>query len=84
MKAWLHQSVSVRRCEFKVKVSKCAALQILVQPQSVALMSGHNLRLSCYAVGKSPVQYQWFKTKDEVSYDQPYLHAKFEPEPDLT
>nr|XP_046241354.1 mucosa-associated lymphoid tissue lymphoma translocation protein 1 isoform X1 [Scatophagus argus]XP_046241355.1 mucosa-associated lymphoid tissue lymphoma translocation protein 1 isoform X1 [Scatophagus argus]XP_046241356.1 mucosa-associated lymphoid tissue lymphoma translocation protein 1 isoform X1 [Scatophagus argus] len=45
---------------------KPSALQILVQPQSVALISGHNLRLTCYAVGKSPVQYQWFKTKEEV------------------
>ncbi|XP_075881919.1 mucosa-associated lymphoid tissue lymphoma translocation protein 1 isoform X2 [Nelusetta ayraudi] len=45
---------------------KPSALQIIVQPQSVALMSGHNLRLTCYAVAKSPVQYQWFKTKDEV------------------
>ncbi|CAJ1069201.1 mucosa-associated lymphoid tissue lymphoma translocation protein 1 isoform X1 [Xyrichtys novacula] len=44
----------------------CTALQILIQPQSVALISGHNLRLSCNAVGKSPVQYQWFKGKDEV------------------
>uniref|UniRef100_A0A8C9Y907 MALT paracaspase 1 n=1 Tax=Sander lucioperca TaxID=283035 RepID=A0A8C9Y907_SANLU len=43
-----------------------SALQILIQPQSVALISGHNLRLSCHAVGKSPVQYQWFKTKEEV------------------
>ncbi|XP_068594940.1 mucosa-associated lymphoid tissue lymphoma translocation protein 1 [Brachionichthys hirsutus] len=43
-----------------------SALQILVHPQSVALLSGHNLRLSCRAVGKSPVQYQWFKTKEEV------------------
>lgn len=47
--------------------STCAALQILIQPQSVALLSGHNLRLSCHALGKSPVQYQWFKSKDEVS-----------------
>ncbi|XP_042344113.1 mucosa-associated lymphoid tissue lymphoma translocation protein 1 isoform X2 [Plectropomus leopardus] len=45
---------------------KPPALQILIQPQSVALISGHNLRLSCHAVGKSPVQYQWFKTKEEV------------------
>ncbi|CAK6959705.1 LOW QUALITY PROTEIN: mucosa-associated lymphoid tissue lymphoma translocation protein 1 [Scomber scombrus] len=45
---------------------KQSALQILIQPQSVALISGHNLRLSCHAVGKSPIQYQWFKTKDEV------------------
>ncbi|KAM7415797.1 hypothetical protein PAMA_018047 [Pampus argenteus] len=45
---------------------KPSALQILIQPQSVALISGHNLRLSCHAVGKSPVQYQWFKTKEEV------------------
>uniref|UniRef100_A0A7N8XGQ5 MALT paracaspase 1 n=1 Tax=Mastacembelus armatus TaxID=205130 RepID=A0A7N8XGQ5_9TELE len=39
---------------------------ILIQPQSVAVISGHNLRLSCHAVGKSPVQYQWFKSKEEV------------------
>nr|XP_040051163.1 mucosa-associated lymphoid tissue lymphoma translocation protein 1 isoform X2 [Gasterosteus aculeatus aculeatus] len=45
---------------------KPSALQILIQPQSVALISGHNLRLSCHAVGKSPVQYQWFKSKEEV------------------
>ncbi|KAL6114759.1 malt1 [Pungitius sinensis] len=45
---------------------KPAALQILIQPQSVALVCGHNLRLSCHAVGKSPVQYQWFKSKEEV------------------
>nr|XP_020453954.1 mucosa-associated lymphoid tissue lymphoma translocation protein 1 isoform X2 [Monopterus albus] len=45
---------------------KPSGLQILIQPQSVALMSGHNLCLSCHAVGKSPVQYQWFKSKEEV------------------
>ncbi|XP_068165906.1 mucosa-associated lymphoid tissue lymphoma translocation protein 1 isoform X2 [Antennarius striatus] len=45
---------------------KPSALQIVVQPQSVALLSGHKLHLSCHAVGKSPVQYQWFKTKEEV------------------
>ncbi|KAK2901816.1 mucosa-associated lymphoid tissue lymphoma translocation protein 1 isoform X2 [Channa argus] len=45
---------------------KPSALQILIQPQSVALLSGHNLRLTCHAVGKSPVQYQWFKGKEEV------------------
>lgn len=48
-----------------------SALQILIQPLSVALMSGHNLRLSCHAVGKGPVEYQWFKSKQEVSYDSP-------------
>ncbi|MEQ2301211.1 hypothetical protein AMECASPLE_033600, partial [Ameca splendens] len=42
-------------------------LQILIQPQSVALICGHNLRLSCHAVGKTPVQYQWFKSREEVS-----------------
>uniref|UniRef100_A0A667Y165 MALT paracaspase 1 n=1 Tax=Myripristis murdjan TaxID=586833 RepID=A0A667Y165_9TELE len=47
---------------------KPPGIQILIQPLSVALISGHNLRLSCYAVGKSPVQYQWFKSKEEVSY----------------
>uniref|UniRef100_A0A3P8QJJ3 MALT paracaspase 1 n=1 Tax=Astatotilapia calliptera TaxID=8154 RepID=A0A3P8QJJ3_ASTCA len=42
------------------------SLQILIQPQSVSIICGHNLRLSCHAVGKSPVQYQWFKSKEEV------------------
>ncbi|KAK5870853.1 hypothetical protein PBY51_003765 [Eleginops maclovinus] len=45
---------------------KPPALQILIQPQSVALISGHNLRLSCHAVGRSSVHYQWFKTKEEI------------------
>ncbi|XP_047447558.1 mucosa-associated lymphoid tissue lymphoma translocation protein 1 isoform X2 [Mugil cephalus] len=45
---------------------KPSALQILLQPQSVALLCGHNLRLSCHAMGKSPVHYQWFKAKEEV------------------
>lgn len=45
------------------------ALQILIQPQSAALICGHNLRLSCHAVGKAPVQYQWFKSREEVSYN---------------
>ncbi|XP_051806861.1 mucosa-associated lymphoid tissue lymphoma translocation protein 1 isoform X1 [Acanthochromis polyacanthus] len=45
---------------------KPPALQIVIQPQSVALICGHNLRLSCHAVGKSPLQYQWFKSKEEV------------------
>uniref|UniRef100_A0A672IZ45 Mucosa-associated lymphoid tissue lymphoma translocation protein 1-like n=1 Tax=Salarias fasciatus TaxID=181472 RepID=A0A672IZ45_SALFA len=45
---------------------KPPALQILIQPQPVALLCGHNLRLSCHAVGKSPVQYQWFKSKEEI------------------
>ncbi|XP_035763153.1 mucosa-associated lymphoid tissue lymphoma translocation protein 1 isoform X1 [Neolamprologus brichardi] len=45
---------------------KPPALQILIQPQSVSIICGHNLRLSCHAVGKSPVQYQWFKSKEEV------------------
>uniref|UniRef100_A0A671LED8 Mucosa-associated lymphoid tissue lymphoma translocation protein 1-like n=1 Tax=Sinocyclocheilus anshuiensis TaxID=1608454 RepID=A0A671LED8_9TELE len=40
--------------------------QILVQPQSVAVIAGHNLRLSCYAVGASHVQFQWFKKTEEV------------------
>lgn len=45
---------------------KPPALQILIQPQSVALLSGHNLRLSCHAMASGPVEYQWFKSKDEV------------------
>ncbi|XP_034450660.1 mucosa-associated lymphoid tissue lymphoma translocation protein 1 isoform X1 [Hippoglossus hippoglossus] len=49
-----------------VQCLKPSALQILIQPQSLALTSGHNLRLSCHAVGKAPVQYQWFKSKEEV------------------
>ncbi|XP_077376801.1 mucosa-associated lymphoid tissue lymphoma translocation protein 1 isoform X2 [Festucalex cinctus] len=42
------------------------ALRIITQPQSVSLLCGHNLRLSCHAVGQSPVMYQWFKSKEEV------------------
>ncbi|XP_061751544.1 LOW QUALITY PROTEIN: mucosa-associated lymphoid tissue lymphoma translocation protein 1 [Nerophis ophidion] len=45
---------------------KAPAVQVLIQPQSVALVCGHNLRLCCHAVGQSPVQYQWFKSKEEV------------------
>ncbi|KAJ8006051.1 hypothetical protein DPEC_G00124250 [Dallia pectoralis] len=45
---------------------KPPGIQILIQPQSVAIIAGHNLRLSCYAVGKAGVQYQWFKTKEEL------------------
>uniref|UniRef100_A0A8C2DRE7 MALT paracaspase 1 n=1 Tax=Cyprinus carpio TaxID=7962 RepID=A0A8C2DRE7_CYPCA len=46
---------------------KPPGIQILVQPQSVAVIAGHNLRLSCYAVGASCVQFQWFKKTEEVS-----------------
>ncbi|XP_077418561.1 mucosa-associated lymphoid tissue lymphoma translocation protein 1 isoform X2 [Vanacampus margaritifer] len=45
---------------------KAPALQITSQPQSVSLLCGHNLRLSCRAAGQSPVLYQWFKSKEEV------------------
>ncbi|KAF4112914.1 mucosa-associated lymphoid tissue lymphoma translocation protein 1 isoform X2 [Onychostoma macrolepis] len=45
---------------------KPPGIQILVQPQSVAVIAGHNLRLSCYAVGASHVQFQWFKKTEEV------------------
>uniref|UniRef100_A0A9J8AWT7 MALT paracaspase 1 n=1 Tax=Cyprinus carpio carpio TaxID=630221 RepID=A0A9J8AWT7_CYPCA len=45
---------------------KPPGIQILVQPQSVAVIAGHNLRLSCYAVGASCVQFQWFKKTEEV------------------
>uniref|UniRef100_A0A4W4HF00 MALT paracaspase 1 n=1 Tax=Electrophorus electricus TaxID=8005 RepID=A0A4W4HF00_ELEEL len=41
-------------------------IEILIQPQSVAVIAGHSIRLSCYAAGMSPVQYQWFKGKEEV------------------
>jgi len=42
-------------------------IQILIQPQSVAVIAGHNLRLSCCAVGASNVQFQWFKKTEEVN-----------------
>uniref|UniRef100_A0A8C0YPT8 MALT paracaspase 1 n=1 Tax=Cyprinus carpio carpio TaxID=630221 RepID=A0A8C0YPT8_CYPCA len=45
---------------------KPPGIQILVQPQSVAVIAGHNLRLSCYAVGASHVQFKWFKKTEEV------------------
>uniref|UniRef100_A0AAR2IH05 MALT paracaspase 1 n=1 Tax=Pygocentrus nattereri TaxID=42514 RepID=A0AAR2IH05_PYGNA len=43
-----------------------SGIQILVQPQSVAVIAGQSIRLSCYAAGTSTVQYQWFKAKEEV------------------
>ncbi|XP_036455117.1 mucosa-associated lymphoid tissue lymphoma translocation protein 1 isoform X1 [Colossoma macropomum] len=43
-----------------------SGIQILVQPQSVAVITGQSIRLSCYAAGTSTVQYQWFKAKEEV------------------
>ncbi|KAL0979621.1 hypothetical protein UPYG_G00187400 [Umbra pygmaea] len=45
---------------------KQPGIQILIQPQSVAIIAGHNLRLSCHAGEKACVQYQWFKTKEEL------------------
>uniref|UniRef100_A0AAY4CDY4 Mucosa-associated lymphoid tissue lymphoma translocation protein 1 n=1 Tax=Denticeps clupeoides TaxID=299321 RepID=A0AAY4CDY4_9TELE len=45
---------------------KPPGIQIMVQPVSVAVISGHNVRLSCYAMGAPGVQYQWFKLKQEV------------------
>ncbi|KAM4578910.1 mucosa-associated lymphoid tissue lymphoma translocation protein 1 isoform 2-T2 [Fundulus diaphanus] len=45
---------------------KTPPLQFVIQPQSVAVICGHNLRLSCHAMGKSTVQYQWFKLREEV------------------
>lgn len=43
-----------------------SGIQILVHPQSVAVIAGHNLRLSCYAVGSSHVNFQWFRKSEEV------------------
>ncbi|XP_051980854.1 mucosa-associated lymphoid tissue lymphoma translocation protein 1 isoform X1 [Xyrauchen texanus] len=45
---------------------KPSGIQILVQPLSVSVIAGHNLRLSCCAVSASHVQYQWFKKTVEV------------------
>ncbi|XP_057688179.1 mucosa-associated lymphoid tissue lymphoma translocation protein 1-like isoform X2 [Corythoichthys intestinalis] len=42
-------------------------LQIVIQPESASLLCGHNLRLRCLAVGRSPLRYQWFKGKEELS-----------------
>ncbi|XP_060763027.1 mucosa-associated lymphoid tissue lymphoma translocation protein 1 isoform X2 [Neoarius graeffei] len=45
-----------------------SGIQILIQPQSVAVIVGHSVRLSCYAAATSgsTLQYQWFKAKEEV------------------
>ncbi|MCI4392642.1 hypothetical protein PGIGA_G00148170 [Pangasianodon gigas] len=45
-----------------------SGIQILIQPQSVAVIVGHSVRLSCYAAATSGsiMQYQWFKAKEEV------------------
>ncbi|XP_060739086.1 mucosa-associated lymphoid tissue lymphoma translocation protein 1 isoform X2 [Tachysurus vachellii] len=45
-----------------------SGIQILIQPQSVAVIVGHSVRLSCYAAAtsSSSMQYQWFKAKEEI------------------
>uniref|UniRef100_W5L9K1 MALT1 paracaspase n=1 Tax=Astyanax mexicanus TaxID=7994 RepID=W5L9K1_ASTMX len=43
-----------------------SGIQIIVQPQSVAVIAGQTICISCYAAGPSTVQYQWFKGKEEV------------------
>ncbi|XP_058231477.1 mucosa-associated lymphoid tissue lymphoma translocation protein 1 isoform X1 [Hemibagrus wyckioides] len=45
-----------------------SGIQILIQPQSVAVIVGHSVRLSCYAAATSNsfIQYQWFKAKEEI------------------
>lgn len=74
---WVSESdISVISVNSEFKSPLCTALQIFIQPQSVALISGHNLRLSCHAVGKSPVQYQWFKTKEEVRHTHTHFTGK--------
>ncbi|XP_062307598.1 mucosa-associated lymphoid tissue lymphoma translocation protein 1 isoform X1 [Osmerus eperlanus] len=65
----LGQLVDILQTMGQTEALKCVkppSIQILIQPQSVSILSGHNLRLSCYAVGKTDVHYQWFKTKEEV------------------
>ncbi|TSM85967.1 Mucosa-associated lymphoid tissue lymphoma translocation protein 1 [Bagarius yarrelli] len=45
-----------------------SGIEILIQPQSVAVLVGHTVRLSCYAAAtsSSTMQYQWFKAKEEI------------------
>ncbi|KAG7481594.1 hypothetical protein MATL_G00068370 [Megalops atlanticus] len=45
---------------------KPPGIKIIIQPQSLAVISGHTARLTCHAVGNPIVQYQWFKAKEEV------------------
>ncbi|TRY95854.1 hypothetical protein DNTS_021388 [Danionella cerebrum] len=45
---------------------KPPGIQVIVQPQSVAVVAGQNLRLSCCAIGTSQVQFQWFKKTEEI------------------
>ncbi|XP_018599535.1 mucosa-associated lymphoid tissue lymphoma translocation protein 1 [Scleropages formosus] len=45
---------------------KIAEIKIVIQPQSVAAVSGQTVRLYCQAVGSPGVQYQWFKSKEEM------------------
>ncbi|KAJ8415579.1 hypothetical protein AAFF_G00425590 [Aldrovandia affinis] len=46
---------------------KPTGIKIIIQPQSLAVMSGHTARLTCHAMGGSNMQYQWFKAKEEVT-----------------
>ncbi|XP_023657758.1 mucosa-associated lymphoid tissue lymphoma translocation protein 1 [Paramormyrops kingsleyae] len=46
--------------------SPSLGIRIVMQPQSVSAVPGQTVRLDCHAMGNPGMQYQWFKTKDEV------------------
>ncbi|XP_029475249.1 mucosa-associated lymphoid tissue lymphoma translocation protein 1 [Rhinatrema bivittatum] len=47
---------------------KPPGLKIVIQPESVAAISGQLVKLCCLATGHPAVQYQWFKVKQEVPH----------------
>ncbi|KAK0143465.1 Mucosa-associated lymphoid tissue lymphoma translocation protein 1 [Merluccius polli] len=63
----LHDYLQTIGNEDAILCVKQPSLEVLIQPQSASVPSGHTLRLSCYAVAKTPgIQYQWFKSKEEL------------------
>ncbi|XP_069483159.1 mucosa-associated lymphoid tissue lymphoma translocation protein 1 isoform X2 [Ambystoma mexicanum] len=51
-----------------VQLLKATGIRIVVQPGSMAVLSGQRVKLCCLAVGHPIVQYQWFKVKHEVPH----------------
>ncbi|XP_069076351.1 mucosa-associated lymphoid tissue lymphoma translocation protein 1 isoform X2 [Pleurodeles waltl] len=51
-----------------VHLLKSSGIRIVVQPESMAVLPGQLVKLCCQADGHPYVQYQWFKTKNEVPH----------------
>ncbi|XP_058880666.1 mucosa-associated lymphoid tissue lymphoma translocation protein 1 isoform X1 [Acipenser ruthenus] len=51
-----------------IQCLKTPGIKIIIQPQSQAVLAGQTVRLGCHAAGHSNIQYQWFKSKEEVPH----------------